>query len=227
MPIIVQCPGCGGKFRAPDHLALKQVKCPKCSGVIEVGRVVEEPAGQAGRPVAKAAAPAAPARISPPSPPRPAPAVSTRFMPVAPAAPAGLPPMLPSRAPPPWKRTAVVRKRKLLVWCGLGVGAVVLACVVLTVFSRWRGGSGERLAQGFAASKTLPALPAKIEGDARVRVVSARLNSGSESLTYPWTGTLRVWSLRLVLQNEGATDLVSGNVSPCSSAMRTAAATRA
>ena len=34
MPIVVQCSGCGGKFRAPDEAAGKRVKCPKCSSSI-------------------------------------------------------------------------------------------------------------------------------------------------------------------------------------------------
>lgn len=39
MPIMVQCSGCGGKFRAPDEAAGKRVKCPKCSAMIEVGTI--------------------------------------------------------------------------------------------------------------------------------------------------------------------------------------------
>ena len=39
MPVQVQCGNCGGKFRAPDEALGKRVKCPKCSGVIEVPRV--------------------------------------------------------------------------------------------------------------------------------------------------------------------------------------------
>lgn len=34
-PIVVQCPGCGDKFRAPDQFAGKKVKCPNCSRSIE------------------------------------------------------------------------------------------------------------------------------------------------------------------------------------------------
>jgi Zn-dependent protease with chaperone function len=36
MPIAVSCPGCQGKFTAPDHAAGKSVKCPKCSGRITI-----------------------------------------------------------------------------------------------------------------------------------------------------------------------------------------------
>jgi len=46
MPIGVQCSGCGGKFRAPDALAGKRVKCPKCSALIEVSRADEQHAAQ-------------------------------------------------------------------------------------------------------------------------------------------------------------------------------------
>jgi predicted Zn finger-like uncharacterized protein len=36
MPINVQCPGCGSRFRADDKLAGRRGKCPKCSTMIEV-----------------------------------------------------------------------------------------------------------------------------------------------------------------------------------------------
>ena len=36
MPIMVQCSGCGGKFRASDKAAGKRVKCPTCSAFIDV-----------------------------------------------------------------------------------------------------------------------------------------------------------------------------------------------
>ena len=44
MPIIVQCSGCGGKFRGPDELAGKQVKCPKCSVTFAVPIVAKQSA---------------------------------------------------------------------------------------------------------------------------------------------------------------------------------------
>ena len=34
MAIHVQCAECGAKFQAPEKLAGKRVKCPKCSAVI-------------------------------------------------------------------------------------------------------------------------------------------------------------------------------------------------
>ena len=46
MPISVQCPGCGGKFRAPDEAAGKRAKCPKCSAVIEVGSTQQQQSAQ-------------------------------------------------------------------------------------------------------------------------------------------------------------------------------------
>ncbi|NUQ65139.1 MAG: DUF4339 domain-containing protein, partial [Pirellulales bacterium] len=36
MAIVVACKACGGKFSAPDHLAGKQVKCPKCSAAVSI-----------------------------------------------------------------------------------------------------------------------------------------------------------------------------------------------
>ena len=36
MPIACQCKGCGSKFRAPEKLVGKRVKCPKCSVEIRV-----------------------------------------------------------------------------------------------------------------------------------------------------------------------------------------------
>jgi len=45
VPISIQCPGCGGRFRAPDELAGKIVKCPKCSIVIRVGGVSRRQTG--------------------------------------------------------------------------------------------------------------------------------------------------------------------------------------
>lgn len=37
MPLDVKCDGCGRRFRAPDKLAGKRVKCPQCQAVILVG----------------------------------------------------------------------------------------------------------------------------------------------------------------------------------------------
>ena len=37
MSINVECQGCGGRFQAPDNLAGKRAKCPKCSAVIQLG----------------------------------------------------------------------------------------------------------------------------------------------------------------------------------------------
>jgi hypothetical protein len=60
MPIAVQCPGCGGKFRAPDDAVRKEVKCPKCSAPIAVGGAYRQGPPQA--------APAQNSSHSPPSP---------------------------------------------------------------------------------------------------------------------------------------------------------------
>jgi hypothetical protein len=49
VPFEVQCDSCGRKFRAPDKLAGKRVKCPQCQAVLTVGvpsesRPAEKPA---------------------------------------------------------------------------------------------------------------------------------------------------------------------------------------
>lgn len=36
MPIVVTCPSCGSRFQAPDNLAGKRGKCPKCGTVLAV-----------------------------------------------------------------------------------------------------------------------------------------------------------------------------------------------
>jgi len=71
MPIIVQCTGCGGKFRAPDEAAGKRVKCPKCSAVIDV-RAPAQPglskvANEGRRTMSLPQSRTAPPRSNPPS----------------------------------------------------------------------------------------------------------------------------------------------------------------
>ncbi len=46
MPITVRCEGCGRSYRANDKLAGKRVKCPKCSGVIQVPEADQQQAAQ-------------------------------------------------------------------------------------------------------------------------------------------------------------------------------------
>lgn len=43
MAIVVQCSGCGGKFRTSDELAGKRLKCPKCAAIIQIGNIVQPP----------------------------------------------------------------------------------------------------------------------------------------------------------------------------------------
>jgi hypothetical protein len=50
MPIIVDCPDCGGRFKARDELAGRRVKCPKCGEAVKVPADEEEPAVAAGPP---------------------------------------------------------------------------------------------------------------------------------------------------------------------------------
>ncbi len=49
MPIVAACKACGGKFSAPDHLAGKRVKCPKCAAAVAIPS-----RGQAAAPNAQA-----------------------------------------------------------------------------------------------------------------------------------------------------------------------------
>jgi hypothetical protein len=53
MPISVQCPGCGAKFRSDDKLAGRRGKCPKCAIQIQVGNVVQKHNAQPATPAAK------------------------------------------------------------------------------------------------------------------------------------------------------------------------------
>lgn len=62
MPVVVVCPGCKSKLKAPDNLIGKAVKCPTCSQAV----LVKAPA---------AAAPAPPPAPVVKKPPRPAPVV--------------------------------------------------------------------------------------------------------------------------------------------------------
>jgi hypothetical protein len=58
MPIVVTCPECDAKIKAPEHAIGKMIKCPKCSGKF----------------TATANSGAAPAPTPPPAPPPPPPA---------------------------------------------------------------------------------------------------------------------------------------------------------
>lgn len=72
MPIAAECGACHKRFKAPDKLAGKRVKCPQCGGVIQVpapqAPVVEKPAAASlldEEQVPKSAAPAAAAAAAP------------------------------------------------------------------------------------------------------------------------------------------------------------------
>jgi len=67
MPIVVQCSGCGSKFRAPDEAAGKRVKCPKCSAMIEVksGQPQQPAHPHVTAEIGSRAAPAVPAKAAP------------------------------------------------------------------------------------------------------------------------------------------------------------------
>src|SRR5438034_894902 len=58
MSINVSCPSCGGRLSAPDNLAGKRVKCPKCSQSLFVPAGAERPAAlHREKPAASAAPP--------------------------------------------------------------------------------------------------------------------------------------------------------------------------
>lgn len=44
MPLIVPCPQCNTKLRAPDHWVGKAVNCPKCGAPVQIGAPAAEPA---------------------------------------------------------------------------------------------------------------------------------------------------------------------------------------
>lgn len=58
MPITVQCESCGGRFQAPEKLAGKQVKCPRCSGRITVTATAPKPHAEKAAPEPTALPPA-------------------------------------------------------------------------------------------------------------------------------------------------------------------------
>lgn|SRR5579883_957159 len=60
MPIVIACPGCQTKFRAPESFAGRSAQCPKCKGHIQIPATTP-PASSAGgaAPKQKAAAPPA------------------------------------------------------------------------------------------------------------------------------------------------------------------------
>src|SRR5262245_28375518 len=65
MPIAVSCPSCGGTIRAPENLAGRKVKCPKCAAHLML------PAAEAGAEGIQATAPVAvpqPPAAAPPPP---------------------------------------------------------------------------------------------------------------------------------------------------------------
>ncbi len=83
MPITARCPSCGGTVKAPDHLAGRTVKCPKCTAAITLPAAAGDPGAiRTAPPPGPTPAPLPPADpVSAGPPPRPAraPAVDEDF----------------------------------------------------------------------------------------------------------------------------------------------------
>ena len=62
MPTVVPCPSCATKLRAPDHLAGRQTKCPKCGAAISIPTATAE----AVAPTRKAPTPRQVRTVAPP-----------------------------------------------------------------------------------------------------------------------------------------------------------------
>ncbi len=77
MPIQVACASCAGKFRVPDNVAGKKIRCPKCKEVIQIPA-----AGAAAAPTPPTDSPTTPKPTATRSQPKPTPA-----KPAAPATP--------------------------------------------------------------------------------------------------------------------------------------------
>lgn len=68
MPILISCPSCGAKSKAPDQLAGKKAKCPKCGKGVPVPGSAAPAASKPPTPSAKSPAPAAAAAAPKPQP---------------------------------------------------------------------------------------------------------------------------------------------------------------
>ncbi len=73
MPIPVVCPSCATKLRAPDDIAGRKTKCPKCgTGVVVSSPGQEVPEPIRAEPLPQRVKPAEPSALGPKSPPAPA-----------------------------------------------------------------------------------------------------------------------------------------------------------
>ncbi|MCI0682968.1 MAG: hypothetical protein L0Y71_12770 [Gemmataceae bacterium] len=70
MPITVSCPSCGGTIKAPENLAGRKVKCPKCTAVMMLPAAAGGIEAIQATPPAPAAPPAMPSASPAPPPPR-------------------------------------------------------------------------------------------------------------------------------------------------------------
>lgn len=69
MPIQVSCSACAGKYRVPDNVAGKKIRCPKCKEVIQVPAAADD----AAKPTIPASQPAAQSKSAAPKTPAAAP----------------------------------------------------------------------------------------------------------------------------------------------------------
>ncbi len=144
MPIAIQCASCQTSLKAPDHLAGKKVKCPKCAQVVTV------PPG----PAAIMAAPRAAPGITSAPPPRPAAPAAAAAPPKAAAPPVRLPLLsfeelkVPGRLRRTIERevggeqmiwlgrpspSSLFSKAVIGMWAGLAVSLIVIVAVVVVL----------------------------------------------------------------------------------------------
>ncbi len=108
-------------------------------------------------------------------------------------------------------------EKKIHSFSAIMIGAIVVLVAMLFACSRSPDplSSPEQVAafeRLLGKDGKLPDLPKKKEGQAQIEILSTRLTRSSESLIYPYSGSYRVWTLRLVLKNTGPNILVFGDL---------------
>ncbi len=174
-------------------------ECPKC------GRQMETEASNAGK---QRMCPGCGRRVT-------IPGETTSALQVAPAAALPAPAQARERATQGITVPSAQKGKgsKPLVAVGIAAGVLLLAVVLYMLFFSGSpaitpGGetAGVHGQGADGTGETKPGWPPQ------VKVESARMTRSSESLTYPWSGTFRVWSLRLVLRNTGRSNLILSNL---------------